>query len=135
MSNIQDNWVKTFVETCLSKLPPIYTALVTILVIVLGLGLQPPNLSTCNEKKDSLIQNQQHNGHAEYQRLQPGMSLVEAESILGRGNEIERSHTTAIFVWENLDCSSIIAVFENGKLKSKRQSKLQYGIIPSLEGN
>lgn len=85
-------------------------------------GLQQPNSSTCNVNTDLLIQ---HNSRAEYERLEPGMSRVEVESILGRGIEIQRSHNTATFEWKNLDCSSITVAFENGKLINKQQSNLQ----------
>ncbi len=64
-------------------------------------------------------------GRAEYEQLQPGMSLTEVRSILYRGIEVSRSATTATFVWENPDGSKITVTFENDRLKSKEQSGLR----------
>jgi hypothetical protein len=62
---------------------------------------------------------------AKYERLGTGISVTDAAAILGSGVEINRSETTATFVWENPDASKITAIFENGKLKRKEQSKLK----------
>ena len=120
-NNTQNNndWFKKLIELCLSKLPPIYMFLVTIIAVVF-LG-QQPNSQTCSVKTPPSFPI----SRADYERLQPGMSRIEVESILGRGIEIERSLTTTTFKWENLDCSSITAIFENGNLVSKHQSNLQ----------
>lgn len=64
-------------------------------------------------------------GLAEYQRVQPGMSLSEVEAILGRGTEVSRTQTTVVFVWRNFDRSSMTATFENSDLKSKAQYDLK----------
>ncbi|MEL6439631.1 MAG: hypothetical protein AAFQ80_10295 [Cyanobacteria bacterium J06621_8] len=53
------------------------------------------------------------------------MSQIAVESILGRGIEIERSHDTATFIWQNSDCSSIKGEFANDLLKSKSQLDLK----------
>ena len=53
------------------------------------------------------------------------MSLVQVESILGRGIETERSPNTSNFEWKNADCSVITIVFENGELINKKQLNLQ----------
>ncbi|MEO1673601.1 MAG: hypothetical protein AAFR77_22955 [Cyanobacteria bacterium J06631_2] len=52
------------------------------------------------------------------------MELIEVESILGRGIETERSQTTATFIWKNLDNSTIVGIFEDGKLQRKHQTNL-----------
>lgn len=67
----------------------------------------------------------QHFNCTGYERLLLGMPLEEAKAILGQGIEISRSGTTATFVWENSDKSRITAVFKDGKLISKEQSKLK----------
>lgn len=64
-------------------------------------------------------------GLAEYQRLKPGMTLTEAEAILGRGIEVESTDTSAIYKWTQLDGSSLSATFANGKLTKKTQHKLK----------
>ncbi|WP_375494651.1 hypothetical protein [uncultured Nostoc sp.] len=64
-------------------------------------------------------------GRAEYEQLSIGMSLTDVRSILNRGVEVNRSETTAAFVWENPDGSKINVTFEYDKLKSKAQSGLK----------
>jgi hypothetical protein len=52
------------------------------------------------------------------------MSVTEVRSILlCEGIEIERSATTATFVWSNPDGYKITVTFERDRLKSKRQSE------------
>ncbi len=127
MSNDTQNhdWINTLVKPYLSKLPPIYTALVTIALIVFG--FQQPHLSTCEVKTNEPTQSQlqQYNSRADYERLQIGMSQVKVESILGRGIEIERSHSSSTLIWKNPDNSSIKAIFENAKLIRKYQEDLE----------
>ncbi|MGK7938261.1 MAG: hypothetical protein AB4206_21055 [Xenococcaceae cyanobacterium] len=119
------NWLKiVIIKSCLSKLSPNYMFWVAITAIIVF--DQKPDLPTFRMKICPSLQNQLHqiNGLAEYARLQPGMSLVEVESILGRGIEIERSKTTATFKWNNHDGSSITAVFEDDILVKKEQLNL-----------
>ncbi len=61
---------------------------------------------------------------AEYERLKLGMSLAVVEAILDRGIEIEQSAKETTFFWKNPDKSSITVIFENGKLKRKKQEGL-----------
>lgn len=61
---------------------------------------------------------------AEYERIQPGMTLTETEAILGRGIETSRTETTATFVWKNTDTSYITAIFERESLIQKKQEGL-----------
>lgn len=57
-----------------------------------------------------------------YERLQIGMSLTDAQAILGsEGTEIDKTATTTNFVWKNSNGYKITANFENNKLKSKKQ--------------
>ncbi len=57
-----------------------------------------------------------------YERLKVGMSLTDAQAILGSGGtEVDRTATTAIVIWESKGYK-ITATFENDKLKSKKQS-------------
>ena len=64
---------------------------------------------------------------AEYHRLKIGMSLIEVQSILGRGIEVSSSSESATFKWQNkdLDESFIQALFKNSLLVSKEQSNLE----------
>ena len=119
-----NDWFDTL-KPYLSKLPPIYAALVAI--ALLFIGLPQPNSSTCDIKanKPAQSQTQQYNGRAEYERLQIAMGQVQVESILGRGIEIERSPDSTTFTWKNPDCSSITAIFKDGKLQHKYQENLK----------
>lgn len=82
-------------------------------------------VSTANQRESTVQVDRQNIGLAEYERIEPGMSLSEVQVILSRGTEINRSTTIATFVWTNPDGSGITAVFEGGKLKSKEQSGLK----------
>jgi len=61
---------------------------------------------------------------AEYQRLKIGMSLIEVETILGRGIGIRQTKNRETFIWKNSNGSTITAIFEEGKLIDKKQSEL-----------
>jgi hypothetical protein len=61
---------------------------------------------------------------AEYQRIQIGMSLIEVETILGRGIGIQQTTNRETFIWKNSNGSTITAIFEKGKLINKQQSEL-----------
>jgi hypothetical protein len=61
----------------------------------------------------------------EYERLELGMSMTDAEAILDGGIEIRKTPTITIFTWVNSDGSKIIATFENGKLEDKQQFGLK----------
>ncbi|WP_427159204.1 hypothetical protein ACQFX9_24605 [Aliinostoc sp. HNIBRCY26] len=78
------------------------------------------------KRQEPIIQNEiRRFSRAEYERLQLGMRIAEVEAILGRGTEIQRSTTIAIFIWENWDTSKITVTFETGKLKRKEQLGLK----------
>ncbi len=55
-----------------------------------------------------------------YERLKLGMSLIEAEAILGKSTKVKQSATTKVLVWENPDFSIITLIFVDNKLKEKR---------------
>jgi hypothetical protein len=58
-----------------------------------------------------------------YERLKVGMSLTDAQAILGSGGtETDRTATTANVVWQSKGYK-ITATFENDKLKSKKQNQ------------
>lgn len=78
-----------------------------------------------DQPKSSSVVQQQSIGMAEYERLKLGMTLVEVESILDRGVEIESSTNSATYVWKNPDQSSITVVFKNGHLERKTQTDLK----------
>ncbi len=70
---------------------------------------------------DILRTKQQSNiSHVKYERLKLGMSLIEAEAILGKSTKVKQSATTKVLVWENPDSSKITAIFVDNKLKEKR---------------
>lgn len=62
---------------------------------------------------------------ADYERLKLGMSVVEAQAILGRGVEVSQTETTVTLVWVSPDGLRITAVFGENRLTSKEQVKLQ----------
>ncbi|HIK42144.1 hypothetical protein [Thermoleptolyngbya sp. M55_K2018_002] len=66
---------------------------------------------------------------AEFDQVQPGMTLAEVEAILGKGEEISRSAIagteTVMYQWTNADFSNANAMFQDGKLISKSQAQLK----------
>ena len=125
-NNLQPSWLVDIIKDSLSKLSPTNMFLGSVFLIVLG--LTPAQKLFDKEQTDTAPHSKiytQHNGRADYARLKLGMDLVEVESILGRGNEIEQSETTSTFIWENVDNSSITVVFGDEKLKSKSQVELK----------
>jgi hypothetical protein len=63
-------------------------------------------------------------GLNEYTMLQPGMTLTEVRSILGKGTELKSTANSATYEWKNADGSRIHCSFKQGKLELKEQSKL-----------
>jgi hypothetical protein len=63
-------------------------------------------------------------GLNEYTILQPGMTLTEVRSILGKGIELKSTANSATYEWKNADGSRIHCSFKQGKLELKEQSKL-----------
>ena len=61
---------------------------------------------------------------AEYERLKIGMSLIEVETILGRGIGIRQTKNRETFIWKNSNGYTITAIFEEGKLIDKKQPEL-----------
>lgn len=96
--------------------------------IGMTLGIEPivqnnPNLERAESSETS--SQEELFGLAEYIRLQPGMSLTDAEAILGRGIEKEATETTSIYEWKQPNGSTIAVLFEHGILKKKSQENLQ----------
>lgn len=56
----------------------------------------------------------------QYERLERGMTLTEAQSTIGPATEISRDETTVTYKWTTTDGATIIAVFRNNRLVSKR---------------
>lgn len=73
-----------------------------------------PEVKTCNDFT------QRQFGRVDYERLKLGMTVAEVESILGSGVEISQSSDSSIFVWMNLDGSSMKVEFVGGKLTQKK---------------
>ncbi|MDZ8069040.1 MAG: hypothetical protein RMY64_26080 [Nostoc sp. DedQUE08] len=91
----------------------------------LGYGFKQATDSMPSKSTSTATQQKSQNfGLAEYIRLEPGMSLTQVESILDRGVEVERSETTAKYIWRNASGSNITVVFKNGKLVRKTQENL-----------
>ncbi len=57
-----------------------------------------------------------------YEKLSPGISLLEARTLVNDGMEIKRSATTVVIRWSNSDGSSITATFTNNKLTDKEHT-------------
>jgi hypothetical protein len=62
---------------------------------------------------------------AAYERVKPGMSLVEVNALLDPGTETESSRTGVKFIWLNPDKSNMTAWFKDGKLELKQQCGLK----------
>lgn len=60
----------------------------------------------------------------DYQLLELGMTLTDAQATLGRAIEVSRDGTGATYKWVNGD-SEITAVFKDDRLVSKEQSGLK----------
>ena len=125
-NNQNNNLLATLIQQYFSNLKPahatIYATLVTLGLIVLG--IQKPINPTACEVQISQNQQQQYNTRADYERLEIGDDIVKVESILGRGIEMERSHSQTTMIWQNPDCSKITAIFQDDKLQSKSQTNL-----------
>ena len=109
----------------LRKFP--YLRLVVGMVFGLGIsyGVASGVFLNQGELQPSTIIQSRNFTRAEYERLQIGMPLVEVESILDRGIEIQQSVNIKTFALRNFNGSTITATFENGKLINKQQAQLQ----------
>lgn len=103
------------VDSFLSILPDSIFRLLVLIVIGFGVGLGYGLSHGIS---------QDHPTRAEYERLKTGMSIVQVESILNRGTEVERSTEKATFVWENPNGYRIMVTFEDDKLTKKQQMGL-----------
>ncbi len=123
------NWLN-IAKFLLNKLGERHLLLAMIVLISVFI-LQPNTSSTlCKASPDPLTLSRyqrQRVNRAEYHRLKIGMSLIEVQSILGRGIEVSSSSESATFKWQNkdLDESFIQALFKNSLLVSKEQSNLE----------
>ncbi|WP_088242860.1 hypothetical protein [Calothrix rhizosoleniae] len=96
--------------------------------VLFGHGLQigiNKGISVIEQKETRSKVELQHVNRVDYEQLKLGMSLTDVQAILGRGIEINRTETTATFLWQNFDDSHITIKFKNGKLVSKAQSNLK----------
>jgi len=68
---------------------------------------------------------------AEYDRIEPGQSLMVVETIIGHpGEELSRTDlagapTTVVYQWINADGSNMNAMFQNDRLVQKAQFGLK----------
>ena len=122
------NWLN-IAKFLLNKFSERHLLLAMFVFFISVFILQPNTSSTlCKASPDPLtLSRHQRVNRAEYHRLKLGMTLIEAQSILGRGIEVSSSSESATFRWRNpdLDDSFIEAVFTNTLLVSKAQSNLQ----------
>ena len=101
---------------------------VTIAIILLlglaGIALPVINLLPSSSPAQSPAQ-QQIVSRAEYERLEMGMTLTDAQAMLGRAIEVNHDEATATYQWINKDGSKITAVFKGNRLVRKEQSGLK----------
>lgn len=67
---------------------------------------------------------------SQYEQLEAGMSVSQAESILGKGKEMSRVEMAGVpltisYMWQNSDGSNMNAMFQDDKLISKAQALLK----------
>ena len=113
------------VSSLLSILPnPTFRLLVVIAIgLGIGIGYGLINAISENNSTPTIVQTRPFT-RAEYERLKPGMSIVEVESILDRGTETEQYMERKTFLWKNPDDSTITVIFEDSKLIKKQQRGL-----------
>lgn len=59
---------------------------------------------------------------AQYERIEPGMTLTDVRAIAGDGVEVRRSEYSAIFEWSSVDGRTVTGTFEGDRLVEKAQS-------------
>lgn len=113
---MKQNW-DDFIKAVSSLLPilpkSISQLLLIIAILLVGIAYGLSNKTS----RDNLTR-------AEYERLKPGMSVVQVESILGAGTETEQYMERKTFIWKNPNGSTITVIFEDGKLVQKQQAEL-----------
>lgn len=110
-------------QTLKQEIPYIVSIISALLV---GVSMPDTNLENNIKNVTTEIRNSEQSfTRAEYQRLQPYMTLNKVESILGRGTEISSSINRNTYIWKNPDKSQIKATFEEGKLIEKEQFDLK----------
>jgi hypothetical protein len=111
--------------------PSLFRPLLTLvfaLGVAFGYGLEVginKAISAPEQKERHAQTDFQYVTRVDYEQLKPGMSVTDVQAILEQGIEINRSETTATFLWQNSNGSYITVTFKNGKLTSKAQSKLK----------
>lgn len=68
---------------------------------------------------------QQTISRAEYEQLETGMTVTDAQATIGRAVEVSRKQASATYEWRNCDGSKISATFDKGVLVSKEQFGLK----------
>ena len=111
------------VSSLLSILPNPAFRLIVVITIGLWIGYGLINAISENNSTSAIVQTRSFS-RAEYERLKPGMSIAEVESILGAGTETEQYMERKTFVWKNPNSSTIRVIFEDGKLLHKQQAGL-----------
>lgn len=102
--------------------------LVFAMGVAFGYGLEigiNKAISVIEQKETHSQTELQHISRIDYEQLKLGMSLTDVQAILGQGIEINRSETTATFLWKTTSGFQISVIFKNGKLISKAQSKIE----------
>lgn len=93
--------------------------------VAVGVGLGSGFFQSIDDLETQVSPNLDIFTRADYERIEPGMTQVEVESILDPGVEISRSEELTRLIWSNPDGSKITADFENGTLVWKEQLNLE----------
>lgn len=94
------------------------------LVAVFSIGVALGSGFTHGLNKTDAFSSNESVSSSDYERIQLGMSLTEAQALLGKGTEVSRSESSTSLIWINRDGSSIQAVFKEGRVVKKEQQGL-----------
>ncbi|MEM9149372.1 MAG: hypothetical protein AAGB19_02820 [Cyanobacteria bacterium P01_F01_bin.3] len=101
----------------LNRLPePIVSALVAFgMAVGIGIGVGFYNSMTSSPPAEAITE-------AQYEKIQPGMTLTDVRAIAGDGVEVLRSESSTVFEWLSADGRPVTVIFEDGKLVEKGKS-------------
>ena len=108
-----------------AKLPKSPLGVLMVILIAISYGFSSGLLDYQTKKDQSpvIVQPQSRKYTLlHYERLSPGISLLEARILVNDGIEIKRSATTVVIRWTNADGSTITATFTNNKLIDKEHT-------------
>ncbi|MEO0644804.1 MAG: hypothetical protein AAFZ17_01410 [Cyanobacteria bacterium J06650_10] len=101
----------------LDRLPdPIINAIAVLgIALGVGLGIGFHQSITASQPVVAITE-------AQYERINPGMTLTDVRAIVGDGVEVRRSESSAEFEWSSVGGKTITGTFEQGRLVEKSQS-------------